>query len=79
MNGEKVEIYPNPTESQLNIKNIDLTQVKSMRVLNMLGQSVIEPASPLQTISLSELNNGMYVLQLELKNGQRFAESFIKK
>lgn len=79
MNGEKVELYPNPAETQLNIKNIDLTQVKSMNVINMLGQIVVSPESPMQTISISDLNNGMYVLQIELKNGQRFAESFIKK
>ncbi len=79
MNGSPVEIFPNPAENELNIQNMDLTQVDNMKVLNMLGQVVMDITVPVNTLDISALNNGMYVLQVELKGGKRFADSFIKR
>lgn len=79
MNGSPVEIFPNPAENELNIQNMDLTQVDNIKVLNMLGQVVMDVTVPVNTLDISALNNGMYVLQVELKGGKRFADSFIKR
>lgn len=79
MNGGQVVIFPNPADHELTIGNIDLSQMKKMTILNMLGQTVSDFSEPVSTLDISGLNNGMYVLQIELKGGKRFADSFIKR
>lgn len=77
--GEQVEIFPNPASEVLNIKNLDLKQVKSIKVLNVQGQEVLLPETPQDKLDVSGIQNGMYILQIELKNGSRYSDTFLKK
>ncbi len=59
-----IEVYPNPTNGQINIVN---AEGKSIVVINTLGQVVahIDNASENQTIDLSKLCDGTYFVKVD--------------
>ncbi|MES2513965.1 MAG: T9SS type A sorting domain-containing protein [Bacteroidota bacterium] len=70
-------IYPNPAISELNIST--LVDYKSIRIINSLGETIrIEGDRP-EVISVSELTNGVYFVQLIDKKGKAVkTQKFIK-
>ncbi len=67
----KIELYPNPTQNNLNIelpKNIDVT-IKTIKIANSLGQLVREQNSTNTTIDVSQLQTGMYYISLTTNYG----------
>ncbi|WP_107038712.1 T9SS type A sorting domain-containing protein [Brumimicrobium mesophilum] len=74
----EVNIYPNPTNSFLNIetdqKNIDY------KIYSMQGVLINQGDLHSKQIDVSKLSNGMYVLQLNAKDGSlNFRKQFLKK
>ncbi len=66
-NGEKefVVVYPNPATDMLNINsNGDVTNV---RLINTIGQVVFDNVT--NQINVSELESGVYFIQIDTKNG----------
>ncbi|WP_291275744.1 FG-GAP-like repeat-containing protein [Flavobacterium sp.] len=74
-----VKIYPNPASSILQITNIDKLSLKSIKIYSTNGKMIKEIISNFETIQISELQEGMYILSIETTEGRKFAESFIKK
>ncbi|MDO5509215.1 MAG: choice-of-anchor J domain-containing protein [Weeksellaceae bacterium] len=68
-------VYPNPTRDVLNISATDVAQV---RVYNMLGQQMRVDFNA-QTVNVSHLPAGNYILQMENENGDLQNVKFIKK
>lgn len=64
----KVEVYPNPLKDKVNVK---AEQMKSLAVVNMTGQVVMrQDVDADQTVlDLSELNSGLYILNIETESG----------
>ena len=60
----KIVIYPNPNKEKIAF----LSKISSGKIFNILGIQVLE-FEDVQTISLSELNSGVYFI--ELSNGQQ--------
>lgn len=80
VDGKKVTLYPNPTSNELYLQNLDANEVKMVSIFNVQGQEVMQHALEQNgAIDVSKMNNGMYVLQVELKDGKRYSETFIKK
>lgn len=61
-----MSIYPNPTSAKVTINSAE--SLKSVSVFNMTGQQVIN-ADNANTVDLSKLNNGAYVIRVEMENG----------
>lgn len=61
----KLSIYPNPSTGIININNIEGAQIS---VMNIVGQQVLEinNANLNQQINLSDLDNGTYLIRVEL-------------
>ena len=58
-----ISIYPNPANDILNIDiGIELLQNSSMKIINPLGQKIIEGKLE-KTVDISSLKNGIYFLQ----------------
>ncbi len=69
--GDTIEIYPNPTTSQVSIRSGG-TAILGVTVLNVLGENMLSiPNSHSSDISLdlSKLPSGTYFLQIETENG----------
>jgi hypothetical protein len=67
---KKIEIFPNPTSSFINI-NADLDGRKEMQVLNISGQIAMKDSfyAKKKTIDLSELPTGFYFIRITTKDG----------
>ena len=63
-----VEVYPNPLKDKVNVK---AEQMKSLTIVNMTGQVVMrQDVDADQTVlDLSELNSGLYILNIETESG----------
>ncbi|MDH6251435.1 hypothetical protein M2347_001162 [Chryseobacterium sp. H1D6B] len=70
-----VGVYPNPTNGILYIKTD--SAVESVNVINMIGQKINVQFSNNQ-INMQDLPNGIYIVELKLKNGQPFSKKIIK-
>jgi hypothetical protein len=76
--GNDISVYPNPTSSQLRIKNYTLQEGDRIELYNMLGhlQSSIVRA-PLSIIDVSHLANGVYMLRIVSDNRVICAEKVV--
>jgi len=73
-----VEIYPNPTNSILNIKNDYNTKINRISIYNSLGQKQIEIYQNTNQIDISKLKNGVYFIEFET-DGKHIRKNIIKK
>ena len=70
-----MELYPNPTEDNINVKGIKLSNVQ---LYTILGVKV--PVNYIEsTIYTSSLASGIYLIKLTDKNGNNEIRKFIKK
>ncbi|WP_417201225.1 GEVED domain-containing protein [Bizionia sp.] len=69
-------LYPNPTKQALNIA-INGLEAQSYQISNMLGQIVMKGVFT-ETINVSELNDGMYIIQLNIGEKTK-VKRFIKQ
>lgn len=61
-NAEKVSLYPNPAEDELNIKGSDINRVV---ISNLIGQKVMEAdINEEATLNVSELEQGTYFVSI---------------
>ncbi|WP_172277181.1 T9SS type A sorting domain-containing protein [Chryseobacterium sp. LAM-KRS1] len=72
-----IKVYPNPFADVLNIS--DVSKVKSVSVSDVAGRLVKTIANPTSVLQLGELNSGMYLITLELKDGSKQTIKTIKK
>ena len=70
-----VGIYPNPTNGILNIKTD--SDIDKVNVTNVVGQKMNVQFSN-NTINMQQLQKGVYIVELQLKNGQKISKKVIK-
>lgn len=64
-----ISVYPNPTSSVINIDKSDSSiEIKNVSLINVLGQTVYSATST-NSIDVSRLNKGLYIVKIESKNG----------
>jgi hypothetical protein len=71
-NSKHVSLYPNPASDRFVLREIDLSKVKSVKVLNTAGITVWENEGILsgQGIKIS-LADGLYLVRIEKTDGSR--------
>ena len=72
-----IEVYPNPTQNILTIKNEEAQQIKLMDVQGKLLQT-IQVKNNMQTMDLSNYAPGTYYIQVTLENNKIISERVIK-
>lgn len=70
-------IYPNPTSDVLNIASASKSEIK-YTISNMLGQKVETGVSKDQTLNVSHLAKGVYLIEL-VQDNKRVVKKIIKK
>jgi hypothetical protein len=70
-----LKLYPNPTSSILNIESD--TPINQIKVLNVLGEEILKTTS--KTIDVSQLNQGVYLIEIKGNNNQTIIKRFIKQ
>ena len=73
-------LYPNPVSTILSIKSSDGLAIKSLKINNILGETVYFNANTKDkdTIDVSKLSSGIYILSIVSQDGTRQFK-FIKK
>jgi len=69
-----LSIYPNPTKDFINIKS-DL-KIKNVVIYSIDGKKITEAST--QTINVSKLTNGTYLVSIILESGEVINQKFIK-
>ncbi len=69
-----VEIYPNPTSNQLQIRTN--SELNRLTIFNLQGQKIAESTE--STIDVSIFESGMYIIHVETVDGF-YTETFVKK
>lgn len=72
---DAVAIYPNPTKGIINVKSDSF--IETVTVKNAAGQNINVPFSQNQ-ISISGLLDGLYIIEVRLKNGKSVSKKVIK-
>jgi PKD repeat protein len=72
-------IYPNPAQDVLNISlPVDAGTVSTYRIINSLGQLIVEGNLSNTSINVKDLTKGTYYLNVISKNGNVYNKVFIK-
>lgn len=66
----QIRLYPNPVSEQLHILKPDAFNIEQIKVINTLGQEVLNLPYFQTTINLSTLKSGVYFIQLIGDNSQ---------
>jgi hypothetical protein len=69
-----ISIYPNPTESELNIEVN--SQINSIQIIDISGKAILFP--PTTKIEISNLPSGIYFVRITTKN-QTYVRKVVKK
>jgi len=72
-----LQIYPNPVESNLSIQT-NATNITQINIYSVTGQVIMNVASNDKIIDVSNLTQGIYLLQIQTENGI-VTERFVKK
>ena len=67
-------IYPNPTDGIINIK---MAAFKEATIYNLSGKKIMR--STYDRIDVSSLSEGVYIIKLENRSGDRFSTRLIKE
>ncbi|EDP70931.1 putative surface protein [Flavobacteriales bacterium ALC-1] len=73
---DHLSVYPNPVKETLNVSLLNF-EAQRYEIINMLGQVVLN-GSFTQTIDVSNLDEGLYILKLNIGEKSKM-ERFIKK
>jgi hypothetical protein len=71
-------IYPNPTNSFIQIKNISIEDIANIFIIDMQGRIVKILQLQNELIDVNQLVNGIYILKIEMKNGKQSIQKFQK-
>ncbi len=74
----KAKIYPNPTNSFVNVSGENIVNVE---IVNIMGQIVLSKICDADetSIDISSLNSGVYLIKLKTKDGKEFSERIVKE
>ena len=74
---EQVQVYPNPSSGQINIRVSDQTKLKYLSVVDVLGQEVYSAQSATNSIDLSPLTAGIYWIKIQLQDGRAYTKKIV--
>lgn len=66
----EISIYPNPTQSTLNFKFPNNITIESIDLIDMNGKQIFHSREALMKLDLSNVSNGIYLLQLKTNIGE---------
>jgi hypothetical protein len=70
-----IRVYPNPTDTVLNVASNEA--IIQIRIFNVLGKEILKTTS--KVIDVSQLNQGIYLIEIEEDNNQTIIKRFVKK
>ncbi len=72
-------IYPNPVNDLLTLRFDDGTLPESVELYDLAGRLVGTKPNGLESIDLSTMTSGVYMLRVTMKDGTRYHEKILKE
>lgn len=72
-------IYPNPSDDIINFKSKNDFTPTEAKVYEMTGRIVLQTKVERNSMSIKQLNSGIYMLVLTDKNGKTYSQKLTKK
>jgi uncharacterized delta-60 repeat protein len=69
-------MYPNPVSNVFHLQTTNFTSLKAVKIFDLQGKLVLEDTN--ETINVSNLTNGLYLVKVSTEEGE-FTKKFIKK
>jgi PKD repeat protein len=73
----QIDVYPNPAQHYLNVQSAE--KVKTISIIDLLGQEVNVNLFSANMINVSNLANGMYIIKVVSENHKTATSKFIKQ
>ena len=73
-----ISLYPNPTTNILRINFEDTNQIENAKIYNMMGKVVKMMSGNEGKYDITELQQGKYIIQIDLFDGRIIKDSFVK-
>lgn len=70
-----VAFYPNPVQDMLNIKG----EYRSLQLVDMTGRVVMDNISGVQSLSMANVNSGVYFINLTAVDGSQYTVKIVKR
>jgi len=64
-----ITLFPNPANGEIHIKNYIPAQIKGYTVMDISGKSIKQGKLHSNTIDVSEMNKGIYIIKLKTNSG----------
>jgi len=77
-NANHMIVYPNPTNSIINVELKDGETANKITIFSYTGQKVNE-VSDMRTINLENLSKGIYFIRVQGSNGGNYVKKIIKE
>lgn len=74
---KKPGFYPNPARSTIHLTHQE--NVSRVRIFSLTGKILIDVKIKSESINLSKLPRGMYLINFDMKDGTRIASKLVKK
>ena len=81
LQNDQIKIYPNPTKGRIFIQNLIKTTNNSIIIKNILGETILtsESRESLVSLDISQLENGVYFIEIYNNNGNRIEKVILDK
>ncbi len=71
-------VFPNPTNDEINIKSITQIEIKSIKITDALGKTVLEKNSDFNSINIAHLEAGVYSIIITSTENKKIIKKIIK-
>jgi hypothetical protein len=71
--------YPNPVKDRLTLRFDDGVEPESVELFNLAGCLVATRRNNIQSIDMSTMSSGVYMLRVTMKDGARYHEKILKE
>jgi streptogramin lyase len=75
---EQLKLYPNPTNSILNLSINDGIKIDKITIVDITGKVILEQTENLSTINVEKLSKGIYIV-IAYAGDKKYQEKFIKE
>ncbi len=76
---QDIEVYPNPAQNTVSITFSDGIDCQSVEIYAIDGRLLQSQSSNFETVNMSSLESGIYILKVRQADGREFTERIVKE
>jgi len=72
-------IFPNPSQNYIYVNTNNTDEISTYEIYDIMGKSIISKTFKQNEVNISSLENGIYFIKLNNKNGKSLTKKFVKE